>query len=159
MKRKGEKERYKHLNAEFQRIARRDNKAFLSNQCKEMEENNKMGKTRDHFEKIRDSKGIFHEKMGSIKDRNGMDLSEAEDIKKRWQEYTEELYKKHLHNPDNHDGVITHLEPDILECEVKWALESITTNKASGGDGIAAELFQILKDDAVKVLHSICQQI
>ena len=117
VKRKGEKERYKHLNAEFQRIARRDNKAFLSNQCKEMEENNKMGKTRDHFEKIRDSKGIFHEKMGSIKDRNGMDLSEAEDIKKRWQEYTEELYKKDLHDPDNHNGVITHLEPDILNAK------------------------------------------
>ena len=118
-----------------------------------------MGKTRDLFKKIRDTKGTFHAKMGSIKDRNGMDLTEAEDIKKRWQEYTEELYKKDLHNPDNHDGVITDLEPDILECEVKWALESITTNKASGGDGIPVELFQILKDDAVKVLHSICQQI
>ena len=158
-KSKGEKERYKHLNAEFQRIARRDKKAFLSNQCKEMEENNRMGKTRDLFKKIRDTKGTFHAKMGSIKDRNGMDLTEAEDIKKRWQEYTEELYKKDLHDPDNHDGVITDLEPDILECEVKWALESITTNKASGGDGIPVELFQILKDDAVKVLHSICQQI
>ena len=118
-----------------------------------------MGKTRDLFKKIRDTKGTFHAKMGSIKDRNGMDLTEAEDIKKRWQEYTEELYKKDLHNPDNHNGVITHLEPDILECEVKWALGSITTNKASGGDGIPVELFQILKDDAVKVLHSICQQI
>ena len=118
-----------------------------------------MGKTRDLFKKIRDTKGTFHAKMGSIKDRNGMDLTEAEDIKKRWQEYTEELYKIDLHNPDNHDGVITHLEPDILECEVKWALESFTTNKASGGDGIPVELFQILKDDAVKVLHSICQQI
>ena len=118
-----------------------------------------MGKTRDLFKKIRDTKGTFHAKMGSIKDRNGMDLTEAEDIKKRWQEYTEELYKKDLHDPDNHDGVITDLEPDILECEVKWALESITTNKASGGDGIPVELFQILKDDAVKVLHSICQQI
>ena len=116
-----------------------------------------MGKTL--FKRMRDSKGTFHEKMGSIKDRNGMDLTEAEDIKKRWQEYTEELYKKDLHNPDNHDGVITHLEPDILECEVKWALGSITTNKASGGDGIPVELFQILKDDAVKVLYSICQQI
>ena len=156
---KGEKERYTHLNAEFQRIARRDKKAFLSNQCKEIEENNRMGKTRDLFKKIRDTKGTFHAKMGSIKDRNGMDLTEAEDIKKRWQEYTEELYKKDLHNPDNHDDVITHLEPDILECEVKWALESITTNKASGGDGMPVELFQILKDDAVKVLHSICQQI
>ena len=158
-KSKGEKERYKHLNAEFQRIARRVKKAFLSDQCKEIEENNRMGKTRDLFKKIRDTKGTFHAKMGSIKDRNGMDLTEAEDIKKRWQEYTEELYKKDLHDPDNHNGVISHLEPDILECEVKWALESITTNKASGGDGIPVELFQILKDDAVKVLHSICQQI
>uniref|UniRef100_A0A4W2DMN1 RNA-directed DNA polymerase n=1 Tax=Bos indicus x Bos taurus TaxID=30522 RepID=A0A4W2DMN1_BOBOX len=118
-----------------------------------------MGKTRDLFKKIRDTKRTFHAKMGSTKDRNGMDLTEAEDIKKRWQEYTEELYKKDLHDPDTHDGVITHLEPDILECEVKWALESITTNKASGGDGIPVELFQILKDDAVKVLQSICQQI
>ena len=154
-----EKERYKHLNAEFQRISSRDKKAFLSNQCKEIEENNRMGKTRDLFKKIRDTKETFHVNMGSIKDRNGMDLREEEDINKRWQEYTEELYKKELHNPDNHDGVITHLEPDILECEVKWALESIATNKASGGDGIPAELFQILKDDAVKVLHSICQKI
>ena len=153
---KGEKERYTHLNAEFQRNARRDKKAFLSDQCKEIEENNRMGMTRDLFEKIRETKGTFHAKMGTIKDRNGMDLTEAEDIKKRWQEYTEELYKKDLHDPDNHDGVIAHLEPDILECEVKWALESITTNKASGGDGIPVELFQILKDDAVKVLHSIC---
>ena len=118
-----------------------------------------MGNTRDLFKKIRDIKGTFHAKMGSIKDRNGMDLTEAEDIKKRWQEYTGELYKIDLHDPDNHDGVITHLEPDILECEVKWALESFTTNKASGGDGIPVELFQILQDDAVKVLHSICQQI
>ena len=118
-----------------------------------------MGKTRDLFKKIRDTKGTFHAKMGSIKDRNSMDLSEGEDIKKRQQEYTEELYKKDLHDPDNHNGVITHLEPDILECEVKWALRSITMNKASRGDGIPAELFQILKDDAVKVLHSICQQI
>ena len=156
-KSKGEKERYKYLNAEFQRLARRDKKAFLSDQCKEIEENNKMGKTRDLFKKIRDTKGTFHAKMGSIKDRNGMDLTEAEDIKKRWQEYTEELYKKELHDPDNHDGVITHLEPDILECEVKWALGSITTNKASRGDGIPGELFQILKDAAVKVLHSTCQ--
>ena len=117
-----------------------------------------MGKTRDLFKKIRDTKGTSHAKMGSIKDRNGMDLTEAECIKKRWQEYTEELYKKDLHDPDNREGVITHtlLEPDILECEVKWALENITTNKASGGDGILVELFQILKDDAVKVLHSIC---
>ena len=118
-----------------------------------------MGKTRDLFKKIRDTKGIFHEKMGSIKDRNGMDLTEAEEIKKKWQEYTKELYKKDLHVPDNHYGVITDLEPDILECEVKWALETITTNKASGGDEIPVEPFQILKDDAVKVLHSICQQI
>ena len=118
-KSKGEKERYKHLNAEFQRIARRDKKGFLSDQCKEIEENNRMGKTRDLFKKIRDTKGIFHATMGSIKDRNGMDLTEAEDIKKRWQEYTEELYKKELHDPENHDGVITHLEPDILAREVK----------------------------------------
>ena len=117
-----------------------------------------MGKTRDLLKKIRDTKGTFHAKMGSIKDKNGLDLTEAEDIKKRWQEYTE-LYKKDLHDQDNHDGVITHLEPDILECEVKQALGSITTNKASGGDGIPVELFQILKGDAMKVLHSICQQI
>ena len=143
------------MNAEFQRIAGRDKKAFLSNQCKEIEENNRMGKTRYLFKKIRDTKGTFHTKMGTIKDRNGMDLTEAEDIKKRWQEYTE-LYKKELHDPDNHDGVITHLEPDILECEVKWALGSITMNKASGGDRIPVELYQILKDDVVKVLHSIC---
>ena len=128
---KGEKERYKHLNAEFQRIARRDKKALLSDQRKEIEENNRMRKTRD-LKKTRDTKGTFHTKMGSIKDRNGMDLTEAEDIKKRWQEYTEELYKKDLHNPENHNGVITDLEPDILEGEVKWALGSITTNKASG---------------------------
>ena len=158
MKSKGEKERYSYLNAEFQSIVRRDKKAFLSDQCKEIEENNRIGKTRDLFKKIRDTKGTFHAKMGSIKDRNGMDLTEAEGIK-RWQEYTEELYKKELHDPDNHDGVITHLEPDILDCEAKWALESITTNKASRGDGIPVELFKILKDDAVKVLHSICQQI
>ena len=125
----------------------------------EIEENSRMGKTRDLFKKIRDIMEIFQAKMGTIKDRNGMDLTEAEDIKKRWQEYTGELYKKDLQNPDNHDDVITHLEPDILECEVKWALGSITMNKASGGNGIPAELFQILKDDAVKVLHSICQQI
>ena len=153
-KSKGEKERYKHLNAEFQRIARRDKKAFFSDQCKEIEENNRMGKTRALFKKIRDTKGKFHAKMGSIKDRNGMDLAEAEDIKKRWQEYTEELYKKDLHDPDNHDGVITDLEPDILECEVKWALDSITANKASGGDRIPVELFQILKDDAIKVQNA-----
>ena len=159
VKSKREKERYKHLNAEFQRIARRDKKAFLSDQCKEMEENNRMGKTRDLFKKIRDTKGTFHAKMGSIKDRSGKDLREAEDVKKRWQEYTENCTKKDLHDPDNHDGVITHLEPDILECEVKWALGSITMNKASGGDGNRVELFQILKDDAVKVLPSIYQQI
>ena len=131
MKSKGEKERYSHLNAEFQRIARRDKKTFLSDQCKEIGENNRMGKTRHLFKKIRDTKGTFHAKMGTIKDRNGMDLTEAEDIKKRWQEYTEELYKKknELNNPDNHNAVITHLEPDIQECEVKWALGSITMNK------------------------------
>ena len=130
-KSKGEKERYAHSNVEFQRIAWRDKKAFLSDQCKEIEENNRMGKTRDLFKKIRDTKGTFHAKMGTIKDRNGMDLTEAEDIKKRWQEYTEKLYKKDLHDPDNHDVVITPLEPDILECKVKWALGSITMNKAN----------------------------
>ena len=129
-KSKRERERYKHLNVEFQRIAKRDKKAFLSDQCKEIEENNRMGSTRDLFKKIIDTKGKFHAKMGLIKDRSGMDL--AEDIKKSWQEHTEELYKKDLHDQDNHDGMITHLEPDILECEVKWALENITTNKASG---------------------------
>ena len=127
------------MNAEFRRIARRDKKAFLSDQCKEREENNRMGKTRDLFKKMRDTKGTFHAKMGSIMDRNDMDLTEAEDIKKRWQEYTEELYKKDLHDPDNHDGVIIHLEPGILECEVKWALGRITMNKTIGGDGIPAE--------------------
>ena len=152
MKVKGGKERYTHLSAGFQRIARRDKKAFLSDQCKEIEENNSMGKTRD-------TKGTFHAKMGTIKDRNGMNLKEAEDTKKRWQEYIEELYKKGLHDPENHDGMITHLEPDIQECKVKWALGSITTNKASGGDGLPPELFQILKVDAMKVLHAICQQI
>ena len=136
---------------------RRDKKAFLSDQCKEIEERNRMGKTTDRFKKIRDTKGTFHEKMGTIKYRNGMDLTEADDIKKKWQEYTKEVYKKDLHDPDNHDGVITHVEPDILECEVKWALGSITMNKASGGDGIPPDLFQIQKDDAVKVLHSICE--
>ena len=157
VKSKGEKERYTHLNAEFQRIRSKDKKAFLSDQCKEIEENNRIGKTSDLFKKIRDTNRIFHAKMGTIKDRNGMDLTQAEDIK-RWQEYTEELYKKDLHDTDNHDGVNTHLEPDILECEDKWALGSITTNNASGGDGIPVELFQILKDDAVKVLYTICQQ-
>ena len=135
------------MNAEFQRIARRD-KAFFSDQSKEIEEKNRMGKTKDLSKKIRDTKGTFHAKMVTIKDRNVMDLREAEDIKLRWQEYTEELHKKDLHDPDNHDGVITHLEPDILECEGRWALGSITMNKASGGDGIPVELFQILKDDA-----------
>ena len=124
-----------------------------------IEENNRWGKTGDIFKKIRDTKRIFHSKMGTIKDKNGMDLTEAGDIKKRWQEYTEEIYKINLHDPDNHYGVITHLEPDILECKVKWALGSIIMNKASGGDGIPVELFQILKDDAAIVLHSICQQI
>ena len=139
------------MNAEFQKRPKRYKKAFLSDQCKEIEEYNRVGKTRDLFKKIRDTKGTFHAKMGSIKDRNGMDLTKAEDIKKRWQEYTEELYKKDLHNSNNHDGVITHLELDILDCEVKWAFGSITMNKASGGDGIPIELFQILKEDAVKV--------
>ena len=147
-----------HLNADFQSIARRHKKAFLSRQCKEIEENNRMG-NRDLFKKIRDNKGTFHAKMGTINNRNDMDLTEAEDIKKRWWQYTDELYKKDLHDPDNHNGVITHLEPDILEHKVKWALGRFTTNKASGGDGIPVELFQILKDDVVKVLHSICRQI
>ena len=139
-KSKGEKETHTHLNAEFQRIARRE-KAPLSDQCKEIEENNRMGKTRDLLKKMRDTKRTFHAKMGSIKDVNAMDLMEAEDIKKRGQEYTEELYKNDLNDPDNHDGVVTHLEPDILECEVKWALGSVTPNKASGCDGIPVELF------------------
>ena len=154
-----EKEKYTHLNAEFQRIARREIKAFLRDQCKDIEENNRMGKTRDLFKKISYTKGTFHTKMGTVKDRSGMDLTEAEEIKKRWQEYMEELYRKGLNDLANHDGVVTHLEPDILECEGKWALGSITINKASRGDGIPAEVFQILKDDAVKVLRSICQQI
>ena len=156
---KGEKERYTHLNAEFQRRARRDKKVFLSGQCKEIEENNRMEKTRDLFKKIRDSKGTFHAKMGTIKDRNGVDLTGAEDIKKRWQEHKEELYRKALKDPDIHDSVITHLEQDNLEGEVKWAVRIITTNKAGGGDGIPAELFQILKDAVTNELHSICQQI
>ena len=146
-KSKGEKKSYTFLNAEFQRIARRDKKAFLSDQCKEIEENNRMGKSREFFKKIKDIKGTFHAKMGSTQKCVG--LTEAEDIKKRWQEYTEDLYKN-LHDPDNHDGVVTHLEPDILKRKVKWALGSITMNKASGGDGSPVELFQILKDDAVK---------
>ena len=153
VKGKGEKERYTHLKAEFQRIAKKDKKAFLRDQCKEIEENNKIGKTRDLFKKIRNTKGTFHAKMGTIKNRNGMDLTEAEVLRRGGKEYPEELYKKDLHDRDNHNGVITHLE------EVWWALGNITMNKASGCDGIPAELFQILKDDAVKVLHSICQQI
>ena len=151
------KEKIYPFECRVQRIARRDKKAFLSKQCKKTEENNRLGKTRVLFKKIRDTKGTFHANMGSIKDRNGMDLTEAEDIKKREQEYTEELDKKDLHDSDNHDGVISHLEPDIMECEVTWALGSITINKASGGDKIPVELFQILEDNAVKVLHSICQ--
>ena len=147
------------MNVEFQRITRRDKKAFLSDQCIEIQENNRMGKTRDLFKKIRDTKGTSHAKMGTIKDRNGMDLTEAEDIKKRWQEYTEELYKKNLNNPDNPDGTITCLEADIIECEVKWALGRFTMNKASGDNGIPVELFQYLKDDAMKMVYSICQQM
>jgi len=147
------------LNAELQRIARRDKKAFLSDQCKEIEENNRMGKTRDLFKKIRDTKGTFHEKMDSIKGRKYIDPTEVEAIKKRWQEYTEELYKKDLHDPDNYNSMITNLESDIMGCEVKWALGSITMNNTSGDDRIPVELLQILKDDAMKVLHSICQQI
>ena len=156
-KSKGEKERYKHLNAEFQRIARRDKKAFFRDQCKEIEENNRMEKTRDLFKKIRDTKGTFHAKTGSIKDRNRMDLTEAEGIKKRWQEYTEELYKKDLNDPYNHDGVVTHPEPDILECEVKRTLGSITTKLVQVTEFQLS--YQILKYDAIKVLHSICQEI
>ena len=143
----------------IQRIARRDKKAFLSDQCKEIEENNRIGKTRDLFKKIRDTKGTIHPKIGTVKDRNGRDLTEAEDIKKSWQELAEELCKKDRHDTDNYDGVITHLDPDILEQKVKWALGSITMNRGSEGDGIPVELFQILKDNAVKVLHSLCQQI
>ena len=158
MKGKGERERNTELNAEFQRIARRHKKAFFSHQCKEIEEKNRMGKTRDLFKKIRDTKGTFHAKMGTIKERNNMSLTKAEDIKKRWQEYTEKLYKTGLNDPDNHDGMVNSPRAN-LECEVKWALRSITRSKASGGDGIPAELFQILKDDALEVLHTICQQI
>ena len=141
VKGKREKERYTHISAEFQRIARRDMKAFLTEQCKEIEENSRMGKTRDLFKKIRDTKRTFHAKMGTIKETNVTDLTETEGLKKRWQEYTEEIHKKGLNDLDSHDGVITHLEPDILESEVKWALGRITTNKASRGDGIPAELF------------------
>ena len=156
-KKRSERERYIQLSASFQRITSGDEKAFLGEQRDEIEENSRMGKTRDLLKKIRDTKGTFHAKMGTIKVRNYRDLTEIEEIEKRWQEYTEELYRKDLHDPDNHDGVITHLQPDILECEIKWALGSITTNKASGGDRIPDELFQILKDEAVKMLHSICQ--
>ena len=147
------------LNTEFQRIARKEKKAFLNEQYKEIEENNRMGKTRAHFKKTGDIKGLFHRRIGTIKDRNSKSLTEAEEIKKRWQEYTEKLYKRGLNDPDNQDSVVTHLELDILECEVKRTLASITMNRASGGDGIPAYLFQILKDDPVKVLHSIHQQI
>ena len=157
-KSKGVKETYKHLNAGFQRIARIDKKAFLRDQCKEIEESNRMGKTRDLFKKIRGIKGTLHANMGSIKDRNSMDLKKQK-ILIRGGKNTQKNCTKYLHDTDNHDGVITDLEPNILECEVKWALENINTNKASGGDGIPVELFQILKDDAVKMLHSICQQI
>jgi len=150
----GDRERYTHLNAEFQRIARRDKKDFLSEQCKETEENNRMGNTRDVFKKDRDTKELFHTKRDTIKDRNSMDLKEAEETKQRWQEYTE-LHKKGLNDPDNHDGIVILLEPDTMQCEVKWALGRTTTNKASGGDGNLAELFQILKDDVFKVLHSL----
>ena len=155
---KGEKKRYTQMNAELQIIARRDKKTVLSDQCKEIEENNRMEKTRDLSKKIRDNKGTFHIKIGTKKERNGIDLTETEDIQKRWQEYTDKLYKKDPHDPVNHDGVITHLKPDILECEVMWALGSIAMNKANG-DVIQVKLFQILKDDAVKVLYSTCQQI
>ena len=156
-KSKGEREKYIQMNAEFQRPARRDKKAFLSEYCKEIEENNRMGKTRNFLKKIGDTKGLFHAKMGTIKNRNGKDLTEAEEITKKQQEYTEELYRKGLNDSDKHDGVVTHLESDILECKVKWALGSITTNKAIGGDGVPAKVFQILKYDAVKMLHTICQ--
>ena len=157
VKSKGERERSTQLNAQFQSIAERG-VTTLNGQCKKIEENNRMGMARDLFKKTGVIKGTFHARMGKIKDRNSKDLSEAEDIKKRWQEYTK-LYKNNLRDPDNYDGVITHLEPDILQCEVKWALGSVTRNKASGGDGILAELFQILTYDALKVPHSICQQI
>ena len=153
-----ERERYIQLNAEFQTTAGRDKKALLNDQCKEIEKKYIMAKRRDLFKKTGDIKGTFHARIGKIKDRNGKDLTEAEEIKKRWQVY-KELYKNGFNDPDHHDGVVTHLEPDILECEVKRALGRITTNKASGGDGILAELFQILKNDTVKVLYSTCQQI
>ena len=151
---KRERVRYTQLNAEFKRRAKRDKKAFFNKQCKETEENNRMGKTGDFFKKIGDIKRVFHGRMGKIKDRNRKDLKEAEEIRKRWQEYTE-LYKKCLYGPDNCNGGVTHLEPDILECEVKWALGSIAMNRIAEGDGIPAELFQILSDDVVQMLHSI----
>ena len=153
MKSKGERERYTQLKAELQKTARRDKKTFLNKQCKEAEENNKMGKTRDLFKKIGDFRGTFHARMGMIKDRNE-NLREPKEIKKRWKKYTEKLYKKCLHDPDNYDGMVTHQEPDILDYKAKWASGSITMNKANGDEGILAELFQILKDEAVKVLHS-----
>ena len=156
---KGEKGRYTHRNADFQRKARRDKKAFLSDQCNEIEESKQNEKYQRSLQENERYQGNISCKDGHIKDRDGIDLTEADDIKKRWQEYTEELYKKDLNDLDNHDGVITHREPDILECEAKWALGSIMTNKANGGDGIPVELFQILKDDVVKVLHTLCQQI
>ena len=158
LKDKGEMERYTHLNAEFQKIARRDKKGFLSDQCKEIEENNRIGKTADPFKNIRDTKGTFHAKMGTIKDRNGRDLKKQK-ILREVARIHKRTIQKNLHDPDNHNGLITHLEPDILECEVKWALGSITTIKTSGDDVIPIELFQILKDDVVTVLYSICQQI
>ena len=159
VKTREERKRYNHLNAEFQRTERTGKKTFSSEECKEIEGNKRMGKTRDLFKEIGDTKGTFYTKIGTIKDKNGKDLKEAEEIKNRWQEYREELYKTALNDPVNHNDVITHLEPDIQECKLKWALGKITTNKASGGDEIPVELFQTLKDDAVKVLHSICQQI
>ena len=159
MESKGETEKICVLYGEFQRIASRFKKSFISDQCKETEDNNRMGKTRDLFKNIRENKGTFHAMTGSIKDINIMGQTETGDIKKKWRKYTGELYKKELHNPDNHGGVITHLQPDILQCEVQWALEGITTNKASGGEEIPIELLKSLKGDSLKVLHSICQQI
>ena len=153
------KERYTNLNADFRRTSRSNKKAFSSEQCKDIEGKNRMGKTRVLFKKIRDTKGTFHAKTGTIKERIYRDRTEAKDFKKRWQGDTEELFNKGLYDPDNSDDVITHVEPDIQECQVKWALGSIPKNKASGGDGISAEIFQTLNDDVVKVLHSICQQI
>ena len=158
VKGKEEKNKYTHINAKFQRRAREDKKAFLTDQWKEIEENNRMCNIRDLFKKMRDTKGTFHKMKGTIKDRNGMDVTEAECIKKRWQEYTVEPYKKDVNDPDNHDGVVIHLELDILEWEVQCTLGSITMNRASGSDGIPVQLFQILKDDAVEILPSICQQ-